>query len=408
MEVEKLLEFLRRTSISLSAEELLYADHHATTPLLPEVLEVMAPWQAFSANPSSIHAAGRLARRAVEEARAEVARAIGGRPEEIVFTSGGTEADNLAVRGGALAARDADPRRSTVLVTAAEHPAVREAARALAPHGFEVVELPVDSDGLPVPAGLEDRLDGRTALLSAILAGNETGVVNPEIPRHAARAREAGVLVHTDAVQAVGKIAVDAAALGTDFLALTAHKFGGPKGAGALWIRKGCRLAPLAAGGGQERGRRAGTENVPAVVGLGAAIRLATARRESEAARLALLRDRLERGLLESIPGLRINGTALPGTVRLPTATSVVFPGVPGEVLLAALDLEGIAASAGSACASGATRPSTLLVAMGLSPEEARRTVRFSFGHTTRPEEIDRLLAVVPRLWARAARAEAC
>ncbi|MGE5276021.1 MAG: cysteine desulfurase family protein [Acidobacteriota bacterium] len=394
--------------MSLSTRELLYADHHATTPVAPEALEAMAPWQAFSANPSSTHAAGRLARQAVEEARAEVARAIGGRPEEIVFTSGGTEADNLAVRGAAFAARKADPRRSVVLITNAEHPAVREAARALGQDGFEVVELPVDADGLPVPKALEARLDDRAALLSAILASNETGVVNQEIPRLAAQAREAGVLAHTDAVQAVGKIPVDAAALGVDFLALTAHKFGGPKGAGALWVRKGCRLAPLAAGGGQERGRRAGTENVAAIVGLGMAIRLATARRESEAARLALLRDRLESGLLASIPGLRVNGTSLPGTVRLPTATSAVFPGVPAEVLVAALDLEGIAVSAGSACASGTTKPSPLLVAMGLTPEEARRTLRFSFGVTTRPEEIDRLLSVVPRVWARGARAEAC
>lgn len=368
----------------------------------------MGPWLAFSGNPSSGHAAGRRARRAVEEARAEVARAIGGRPEEIVLTSGGTEADNLAVRGGALAAREADPQRSAVLFTAAEHPAVREAALTLVGLGFEVVELPVDADGLPVASALEARLDGRAALVSAILASNETGVVNRDLPDLAARARVTGVLVHTDAVQAIGKIAVDVAALGADFLALTAHKFGGPKGAGALWVRGGCRLAPLLAGGGQEKGRRGGTENVAAIVGLGAAIRLAADRLEMESARLAQLRDRLESGLRAAIPGLRINGTAFPGTVRLPTATSAAFPGVEAEVLLAALDLEGIAVSAGAACASGTTKPSSLLVAMGLAPEEARRTLRLSFGRTTRPEEIDRLLAVVPRLWERAARAKAC
>jgi len=368
----------------------------------------MAPWLAFSGNPSSVHRTGRLSRRAVEQARAEVARAVGGRPEEIVFTSGGTEADNLAVRGGAVAAREADPRRTRVLFTAGEHPAVREAARSLASLGFDVAELPVNADGLPVLSDLEASLDGRAALVAAILASNETGVVNQEIPRLASRARASGVLVHTDAVQAVGKMGVDTGALGVDFLALSAHKFGGPKGAGALWVRKGRRLAPLAAGGGQERGRRSGTENVPAIVGLGAAIRLAVARRESEAERLALLRDQLEKGLCATIPSLRVNGTAIRGTARLPTATSAVFPGVEAEVLLAALDLEGIAASAGSACASGTTKPSPLLVAMGLTPEEARRTLRFSLGFTTRPEEIDRLLAVVPRLWAQAARAEAC
>jgi len=228
--------------------------------------------------------------------------------------------------------------------------------------------------------------------------------VNGELPRLAMRARAAGVLAHTDAVQAIGKIPVDAASLGVDLLSLTAHKFGGPKGAGALWVRKGTRLSALAAGGGQEKGRRAGTENVAAIVGLGVAIKLAVSRRASESARLGALRDRFEEGLHAAIPGLKLNGTSRGGVLRLPTATSAVFPGVSGEILLAALDLEGIAASSGSACASGTTKPSSVLLAMGLSPEEARGTLRFSFGWTTRPEEIDRLLAVVPRLWARAAR----
>jgi cysteine desulfurase len=388
----------------LYESDLLYADHHATTPVLPEVVDAMAPWTAFSGNPSSVHSVGRAARQAVEKARAEVARAIGGRPEEIVFTSGGTESDNLAVKGAAVAARDLDPARSAVLFTAAEHPAVREAARALVSLGFEAVELPVDGSGLPARDALDARLDGSAALVSAILANNETGVVNGELPRLAARARAAGVLAHTDAVQAVGKIPVDAGELGVDLLSLTGHKFGGPKGAGALWIRKGTRLAPIAAGGGQEKGRRAGTENVAAIVGLGAAASLATARRESESARLAAFRDRLENGLRSAIPGLRVNGTSREGAERLPTATSAVFPGVSGEILLAALDLEGIAVSSGSACASGTTKPSSVLLAMGLSPEEARGTVRFSFGWTTRPEEIDRLCAVVPRVYARAAR----
>jgi len=393
--------------LSRSPREWLYADHHATTPVAPEVLSAMEPWLAFSGNASSVHAPGRAARRAVEEARAEVARAIGGRPEEIVFTSGGTESDNLAVRGGALAARGADPSRNAVLFTAAEHPAVREAVRALVPDGFEAVELPVDADGLPRETALAARPGAAVALVSAILANNETGVVFGALPGLAARARAAGALVHTDAVQAVGKIPVDVSALGVDLLSLTAHKFGGPKGAGALWVRKGVRLLPLATGGGQEKGRRAGTENVPALVGLGTAIRLAASRLEAEAARLGALRDRFEAGLLEAIPGLRVNGTRGPGTVRLPTATSAVFPGVPGEVLLAALDLEGIAASSGSACASGTSKPSPVLAAMGLTPDAARATLRFSFGATTRPEEIDRLLEAVPRLWQRAARAGA-
>jgi len=392
----------------LSASDLLYADHHATTPVMSEVLDAMAPWLAFAANASSVHSAGRTARRAIEEARAEVARAVGGLPEEIVFTSGGTEADNLAVRGAALAARESDPGRVAVLCTAADHPAVREAARSLSSLGFEAVDLAVDEDGLPRPADLEARLDRRAAVISAILANNETGVVYTAFPSLASRAREAGTVVHTDAVQAVGKIPVDVGSLGADLLSLTGHKFGGPKGAGALWVRKGTRLSPLASGGGQEKGRRAGTENVAAIVGLGAAVRLAVGRLDAEAVRLAALRDRLETGLRAAIPRLTIHGASRPGTVRLPTATSAVFPGVPGEILLAALDLEGIAVSSGSACHSGTTTPSAVLLAMGVAPDAARSTVRFSFGATTRPEEIDRLLKAVPRLFSRAARAAAC
>lgn len=390
----------------MASREFLYADHHATTPVAPEVVAAMAPWTAFSANPSSVHAAGRAARRAVEEAREEVARAIGGASGEIVFTSGGTEADNLAVRGAAFAARLSDPMRRAVLFTATEHPAVREGARSLAPSGFEPVEIPCDGDGLPLAASLAEHLGPASALLSVILANNETGVVNGGIPDLARRSRASGVLCHTDAVQAVGKIPVDVASLGVDLLSLTAHKFGGPKGAGALWARKGVPLSPLAAGGGQEKGRRAGTENVAAIAGLGAAIRLAVSRLDGEAARLSALRDRFERGLRAAIPGLRINGAERPGTLRLPTATSAVFPGVLGEVLVAALDLEGIAVSGGAACASGTTKPSTVLLAMGLLPADARATIRFSFGATTTSGEIDRLLEAVPRLWARAASAK--
>ena len=381
---------------------MLYADHHATTPVAPEVLEAMAPWLAFSANASSVHSAGRAARNAVEEARSEVARLLGASPGEIVFTSGGTEADNLAVRGGALAARESDPERRRVVVTTAEHPAVREAARSLARLGFEALELPVDSSGLPLPDDFEAACGPRTALVSAILANNETGVVNTGLPALAGKARSAGALAHTDAVQAVGKIPVDVNHLGVDLLSLTGHKFGGPKGAGALFVRKGVRVVPQESGGGQEKGRRAGTENVAALVGLGAAARLAASRLTAEAARLRALRDRFEAGLRAAVPGLSVNGTG-PGTVRLPTVTSAVLPGVEGELLLAALDLEGIAASSGSACAAGTTKPSAVLLATGLSPEDVRSTLRFSFGRTTRGEDVDRLLEAVPRLWARAA-----
>jgi cysteine desulfurase len=378
---------------------LVYADHHATTPLDPEVFAAMRPWlEGLSANPSSTHGPGRAAREAVETARAEVAVAIGAEPSEIVFTSGGTEADNLAVRGGARAARETDPARTRVLFTAAEHAAVREAALSLRADGFEPVELPVDARGAPAATASISPGD-TTALVSVILANNETGAVFDTLAAFAAAARARGAVVHTDAVQAVGKIPVNARALGVDLLALTAHKFGGPKGAGALFVRKGVRLQPLAAGGGQERGRRGGTENVAGIVGLGAAIRLASARLSSEAARLAGLRDRFEAGLLARLPGTRIHAA---NGCRLPTATSAVFPGTQAETLVAALDLDGIAVSAGSACHAGTTSPSHVLLALGLSPAEARATLRFSFGRGSREEDVDRLLEAVPRVVARA------
>jgi cysteine desulfurase len=380
------------------ADARVYADHHATTPLDPEVLEAMRPWlEGLAANPSSTHGPGRAAREAVEAARADVARALGAEPSEIVFTSGGTEADFLAVCGGARAAREADPARVRVSFTAAEHAAVREAALSLLKDGFEPVEIPVDAHGVPRAASFP-ALGKRMALVSAILANNETGAVFDALAEFAALSRAAGAVVHTDAVQAVGKIPVNARALGVDLLSLTAHKFGGPKGAGALFVRKGVRLQPVATGGGQERGRRGGTENVPAIVGLGTAIRLASARLSSEAARLTALRERFEAGLLDRIPATRIQAA---GGSRLPTATSALFPGTEAETLVAALDLEGIAVSAGSACHAGTTSPSRVLLALGLSPADARATLRFSFGRTSREEDVDRLLEAVPRAVAR-------
>jgi cysteine desulfurase len=334
----------------------------------------------------------------VERARAELALALGALPEEIVFTSGGTESDTLAIVGGALAARERDEKRARVVVTQVEHAAVREAALLLRRFGFEGVELPVSSDGLPSKAAFEEEVDERTALVSAILANNETGVINTSLASLSERSRFHGAAVHTDAVQAVGKIPVDVRALGVDLLSLTAHKLGGPKGAGALYVRKGTRVHPLFPGGGQEKGRRGGTENVAAIVGLGVAVRVATRRLAEEAERLKALRDRFEAGLSAAIPGMRFNGA---GTRRLPTASSVVFPAGDGETLLAALDLEGIAASAGSACHAGTTAPSRVLLACGLTPAEARRTLRFSFGATTREADVDRLLEAVPRLHER-------
>ena len=379
-----------------------YADHHATTPLRPEAFEAMLPWLSdLAANPSSVHAPGREARRAVEEARSRVAAALGAAPDEIVFTSGGTESDALAVCGGVRASRSADPARRRVVFSATEHAAVREAARSLVAEGVEPVELPVDGRGLPRTEGLEASLDGAAALLSLILANNETGVVNVGLPEAAAAARASGTLVHTDAVQALGKVPVSPAGLGVDLLSFTGHKLGGPKGAGGLWVRAGTRLAPLFAGGGQERGRRGGTENVPAIVGLGVAVAAAVRELEAEGTRVGALRDAFEEGVLARVPGARVNGRG-PGPLdRLPTASSVTFPGADGEVLLAALDLEGVAASSGSACASGTPSPSRILVACGMPLPEVRATLRFSFGRTTTPRDVDTLLQLLPELVVR-------
>lgn len=387
----------------MSAPERVYADYHATAPLLPEAFDAMRPWLVgLAANPSSVHGPGREARRAVEEARASVAAALGARSEEIVFTSGGTEADNLAIRGGAVAARERDPARIGVAYAAAEHPAVREAARGLAPLGFAPREIAVDANGLPRQESLEEALASRPALVSSMLVNNETGVVNDRLASLAARARAAGALVHTDAVQALGKTAVDAAALGVDLLSLTGHKFGGPKGAGALFVRRGVRVAPQILGGGQERGRRPGTENVAAIAGLGVAIRIATARLAETSARVGALRDRLEREVLGLVPEARVHAAGAP---RVPTCSSIVFPGADGESLLMALDLEGVSVSSGSACHSGTTTPSAVLLAMGVSPRDASSTLRFTFGAASAERDVDRILSVLPGLVARVRRA---
>ncbi len=339
---------------------------------------------------------------AVESAREAVASALGALPDEIVFTSGGTESDTLAIRGAALAAREREPGRSRVVFSAAEHAAVREAGRSLAEDGFEPVEVPVDGNGLPVEEALATALEAKTAVVSLILASNETGVVNARMPEAARIASAAGAVTHTDAVQAVGKVPIRPGALGVDLLSFTGHKFGGPKGAGGLWVRKGVRLRPLWKGGGQERGRRGGTENVPAIVGLGAALTAAVAGMEGEARRLESLRGAFEAGILLRIPGARINGSGTAPRERLPTASSVTFPGADGETLLAALDLDGIAASSGSACASGTPSPSRVLLACGMPMAEVRATLRFSFGWTSSETDVATLLAILPALVARA------
>ena len=369
-----------------------YLDHNATTPPASEVVEVMArALRDLFGNASSIHAYGQRAKAALDDARTEVARLIAAEPGDIVFTASGTEADNLALRGVVDAM---GPSRTRVVVTAVEHEAVINTARALGRYGTPVTILPVDAEGVVRPAVFEDALGSDVAVASVLLANNETGVIQPieELARHARTRR---VVFHTDAVQAVGKIPVDVEALGVDLLSLSAHKFGGPKGAGALWVRRGTPVAAIITGGRQERNRRAGTENVPAIVGLGAAARLARAKLAEESVRQARLRDHLETGILGTVPGTAANGA---GTRRVPNTTNIAFEKVEAESLLIALDLEGIAVSTGSACSSGTLEPSHVLRAMGLPHGRVQSSLRFSVGATTTAEEIDRVLSVLPAL----------
>jgi cysteine desulfurase len=374
----------------------IYLDHNAITPVRPEArAAVLAALDAFG-NPSSVHAAGRAARDLLDRARAQVAAAIGAKPADVVLTSGATEGAALAIRG-ALGAAPAG--RTRLVVTAVEHPCVLSLARALERAGTPLTVVPVDRRGLVDPAAFRAALGPDVALAAAMRANNETGVILP-VPELAAATREAGALFLCDAVQAVGKIAVDVRTLGADLVLLTGQKLGGPRGAGALWVAPGVRLAPLL-GGEQERGRRAGTENLPGAAGLGAAIEVAVARRAGEAERIAALRDRLEAGLLAAVPRCRPNGAGAP---RLPGTSSIVFEGCDAETLLMAMDLEGLCASAGSACHSGSTKPSGVLLAIGLSDAEARATIRFSLGWTTTAEEIDAALRIVPPLVERVRR----
>jgi cysteine desulfurase len=364
------------------APEYAYLDYNATAPLRPEALEAVAASLRSVGNASSIHAAGRDAASRVDLARTQLAGLLGCAPGEIVFTSGATEANNLALRA-------ASSGGGTVITTLVEHPAVLESARAAVGPPGRLVLLPVDRDGRPdlEPLARACRDDG-VALVSAMLANNETGVLT-DIASVAKLAREAGALVHTDATQYVGRLPLDLAELDVDLLSLSGHKFGGPQGVGALFIRRGAPLPlrPLLAGGGQERGWRAGTLNVAGIVGLGAAAEAAKVRMRAEIPRVRALRDMLEEGLMSRLPGCRINSAGVP---RLPGVTSVTIPGVPADAVLAAMPE--IAASDGSACASGALTPSHVLLAMGRSREEAESTIRFSCGFATTSEEIRRAL----------------
>ena len=366
----------------------IYLDNAATTAVRPDVLSKMLPFFTKKAgNPSSIHSAGRETRKAVENARRQVATALHAEAREIFFTAGGSESDNWAIRCAA-----AETGKKNVITSAVEHHAVLHSCRVLERDGFRVTYLPVDENGLISPDDVRRALTDDTALISIMAANNEVGTLEPvrEIGRIA---REAGVLFHTDAVQAAGAVPIDVNDWNADLLSLSGHKFHGPKGVGALYIRKGTRIHNLIEGGAQERGLRAGTENVPGIVGMGDALSLAAAELPEYTARVTTLRDRLIQGVLSTVPEARLNGHP---TLRLPGNANFSFPGVEGESLLMRLDLAGIACSSGSACTSGSLEPSHVLSAMGLSPDMARSSLRFSLGRDNTAEEIDRVLAVLP------------
>jgi cysteine desulfurase len=367
-----------------------YADHAATTPLAPESLAAMQPFlgEGFG-NASSIHRRGEAAREAVERARAQVADLIGATPEEIVFTASGSEANNLALCG-ALAS-SADRRR--LVLSAIEHPSVLETARHLESTGIPLTIVPVGPDGVLDPRRVAEVLGPDVALVSVMWANNEVGTLQP-VAEIAALARAAGAKFHTDAVQAVGKVPVDVNAAGADLLSIAAHKLYGPLGAAALYVRRRTRLVPLIHGGHQERERRAGTENLPALAGFGAAAERAALRLAPEHARLAELGERLLEGLLAAVPGARLNGHRV---ARVPGIVNVCFAGVDGEALLHELDVQGVTVSTGSACSAGSPGPSHVLVAMGLGPEEAHASVRFSLGAGNDETDVNHVLAVTPR-----------
>jgi cysteine desulfurase NifS len=371
-------------------EQRVYLDHNATTPLAPEALAAMLPfYRGECGNPSSIHGFGSRARGPVEAARRTLAQLLNCTARRLIFTGGGSEADNLAIQGVARAGQD---RRLHLVTSAIEHPAVLATCRALARHGFEVTTLPVTEDGVVEPKDLAAAMRPDTLLVSIMLANNETGAVQP-IGELARIARGGGALFHTDAVQALGKISIDVEALGIDLLSVSAHKIHGPKGVGALYVRKGVEIEPLVYGGGQEWGLRAGTENVAGIVGFGKACELAQRRLAAgDGERLAALRDRLAAGIGGIVAGARINGGGAP---RLPNTLNLVLPGIRGESLVLLLDRHGIAFSSGSACKAGHPEPSPALLAMGLSREEAHCAVRFSLGPTTTDEDIDYLLATM-------------
>jgi len=379
----------------------IYLDYAATTPTHPKVVEAMQPYFSDKfGNPSSIHSFGQEAKGAVERAREQVVRLLaprhssgqGGSVEEIVFTSGGTEADNFALEGVAFAN---EGRGNHIIVSAVEHHAVTECCGFLKKRGFKITYLPVDRYGLADPEDVKKAITDKTILVSIMHANNEVGTIEP-IAEISKVVKEKGIYFHTDAVQTAGHIPLNVNELGVDLLSISAHKLYGPKGVGALYVRKGTRIARFLYGGGQENNRRASTENVPGIVGFGVAAELALEDvNNGESRKLIPLRDKLIKGILEKIPDSQLNGHP---TFRLPNNVNVTIKYVEGESMLLNLDMEGIAASTGSACSSGSLEPSHVLMAIGLSPELAHGSLRFTLGRLTTEEEIDKVLMVLPKI----------
>jgi len=376
----------------MGAQRTIYMDHSATTFVKPEVLEAMIPYfTEHFGNPSSIYGIARDSKKAIDVARLQTAKALGADPDEIYFTSGGSESDNWAIKGVALANRK---RGNHIITTQIEHHAVLHTCRFLEKEGFEVTYLPVDQYGLVNPVDLEKAITDKTILISVMYANNEIGTIEPVVELGAI-ARKHKVYFHTDAVQAIGNVPMDVKGQNIDLLSLSAHKFYGPKGVGALYIRKGVRIENLIHGGGQERKRRAGTENIAGIVGLGKAIELATADIPGHNEKIRAMRDRLIKGVLEKIPNSRLNG---PPEKRLPGNFNVSFEFIEGESMLLWLDDAGVCASTGSACTSGSLEPSHVLLATGLPVELSHGSLRLTLGDANREEDVDFVLDILPKV----------
>jgi cysteine desulfurase len=371
----------------------IYFDHNATTPVDPAVVETLARTTAEEfGNASSVHLFGQRAKAVLDEARSAVADLIGAEPSELVFTSGGTESDNFALRGVAEALEPTGRRH--LIASSIEHEAVLVTLRALARRGWRTTLLPVGTSGIVDPDALADALTDDTAIVSVMHANNEIGTIRP-ITELARIAHARGALFHSDAVQSIGKVPVDVRPLGVDLLSLSAHKFNGPKGIGALWIKRGARVTAILTGGKHERNRRAGTENVPAIAGLGVAARLARKKVTTDADRIGALRNRLEERILAQVPGTAVNGAREP---RVPNTTNISFEAVEAESLLIALDLEGVAVSTGSACSSGTLEPSHVLRAMGLPAPRTQNSIRLSLGASNTEAEVDFVVSKLPAI----------